>query len=463
MYGPHLEGEPPQVALEKPLKYLGKTNAVFVQVNDQGSGLAWVRVTLQQQERKGVVLNQVFDAPSAPLASLKLAINPLEMGMRQGKATLVVEAADRSWRNWMKGNVVVKEFPVTVDTTPPRISSLSQIIRINRGGAGLAVYTINETDTRHGVKVGERIYVGWSPWPQQPNTKLCYFAYAEDQPKGVNIDLWAEDLAGNQSQQPLNVKVRWKNFKTDVITLNERFMNKIAARFAGQMPTDLQTPLAKFLWVNQDLRQKNNAKIAQESLPSQAYQLWQNTLERPLGAPKAAFGDRREYVLGKEIVSRSVHLGQDLAHTERSPVKAVAMGIVRYAADLGIYGNCVILSHGQGIASLYGHLSAIRVKVGDEVKRGQVIGLSGMTGLALGDHLHFSVLVGGVFVNPTEWWDSHWVKDNVLLRFSEAGLPQPLAPGREIATWALGRRRAQWAGSGLGFGSRWPCPRVAPV
>ncbi|MBU4276614.1 MAG: M23 family metallopeptidase [Proteobacteria bacterium] len=428
---PHLEGDPPQVALEKPLKYLGKSNTVFLRVSDQGRGLAWVRVTMQQNERKGVVLNQAFDAPGAPVASLKLAVNPLEMGMRQGKATLVVEAADRSWRNWMKGNVVVKEFPVMVDTTPPQLSSLSQIIRLNRGGTGLAVYTVNEAEASHGVRVGDQVFRGWSPWPQQPNTKLCYFAYADGNPQGMNIDLWAQDPAGNQVQMPLNVKVRWKNFKTDIINLNESFMNRVAARFADQIPTDRQTPLAKFLWINQELRQLDNAEIAKAALPSQPYQLWQKTMERPLGAPKAAFGDRREYVLDKKEVSRSVHLGQDLAHTERSPVKAAAKGIVRYAAKRGIYGNCVIISHGQGVASLYGHLSELRVKPGDEVQRGQVIGLSGMTGLALGDHLHFSILVGGVFVNPTEWWDPHWVQDNVLLRFSEAGLSQPLPPGQQ--------------------------------
>lgn len=328
----------------------------------------------------------------------------------------------------MKGNMTVKEFQVMVDTTPPRLASLSQIIHINRGGAGLAVYTVNEADSQHGVRVGDLVFTGWSPWPQQPGTKLCYFAYPEDAPKDQAIELWAQDPAGNQAKLPLNVKVHWKNFRTDVINLNDAFMNKVAARFADQIPADRQTPLAKFLWINQDLRQKNNAKIHEASKPSQAYQLWQNTLERPLGARKAAFGDRREYVLDKKVVSRSVHLGQDLAHTERSPVKATASGMVRYAADMGIYGNCVILSHGQGVATLYGHLSELKVKAGDKVARGQVIGLSGMTGLALGDHLHFSVLVDGVFVQPTEWWDPHWVQDNVLLRFKEAGLPQPLPP-----------------------------------
>jgi murein DD-endopeptidase MepM/ murein hydrolase activator NlpD len=317
---------------------------------------------------------------------------------------------------------------VIVDTTPPRLASLSQIIRINRGGAGLAVYTVDEDQALHGVRVGEQVFQGWAPWPQRPKTKLCYFAYSDQAPRNVNIDLFAKDLAGNASVQPLNVRVKWKKFKSDTITLNDKFMQRVAARFASIIPTDRQSALAKFLWVNQDLRQRDNAKIYTASRPAQAFQLWQEGLDRPLGATRATFGDRRTYVYNKEVVSRSVHLGVDLAHTERSPVKAAGRGIVRFAADMGIYGQCVILSHGQGLATLYGHLSQLNVKPGDEVKQGQTVGLSGMTGLALGDHLHFGVLVGGVPVNPTEWWDPHWIKDNVMLRFNEAGLPAPAPP-----------------------------------
>ncbi len=425
---PHLEGNPPQITLDKPLTHMGKNQRVYVKVSEQGRGLAWVKVSLVQKDRRGVVLNQQFDTPDVPMASLKLMVNPLEMGMRQGPATLVVEAADRSWRNWLKGNRSVAEFPVTVDTTPPRLASLSQIIRLNRGGTGLAIYTVDEEKAVHGVRVGERRFVGWAPWPQRPRTKLCYFAYGDREPRNLNIDVYAEDLAGNTAVLPLNVRLKWKKFRGDVIALNDRFMNKVAARFASLIPSDRQTALAKFLWVNQDLRQRDNDKIYTSARPAQAYQLWQDRLDRPLGSTRATFGDRRTYVLNKEVVSRSVHLGVDLAHTERSPVKATGRGIVRFAGDMGIYGQCVILGHGQGLATLYGHLSQLNVKQGDEVKRGQTVGLSGMTGLALGDHLHFGVLVGGVPVNPTEWWDPHWVKDNVMLRFSEAGLPVPAPP-----------------------------------
>jgi murein DD-endopeptidase MepM/ murein hydrolase activator NlpD len=116
-----------------------------------------------------------------------------------------------------------------------------------------------------------------------------------------------------------------------------------------------------------------------------------------------------------------VHLGFDLASTAASPLVAANSGKVLHAGWLGIYGNCVIIDHGMGIASLYGHLSSIEAKAGDPVKRGQQIGRSGMTGLAGGDHLHFTMLVQGRAVNPVEWWDSHWIADRIDRKLREAG------------------------------------------
>jgi murein DD-endopeptidase MepM/ murein hydrolase activator NlpD len=87
---------------------------------------------------------------------------------------------------------------------------------------------------------------------------------------------------------------------------------------------------------------------------------------------------------------------------------------VLYASDLGIYGNCVVIDHGYGLQSIYGHLSSFDVKAGDDVKKGQTIARSGATGLAGGDHLHYSMQVDGVQVNPVEWWDAHWIHDRIL-------------------------------------------------
>ena len=75
----------------------------------------------------------------------------------------------------------------------------------------------------------------------------------------------------------------------------------------------------------------------------------------------------------------------------------------------------------MGVQSLYGHLSSLDVKAGDTVTKGQTMGRSGMTGLAAGDHLHFTMLVNGHPVNPVEWWDPHWIQDRVERKLSEAG------------------------------------------
>jgi murein DD-endopeptidase MepM/ murein hydrolase activator NlpD len=123
---------------------------------------------------------------------------------------------------------------------------------------------------------------------------------------------------------------------------------------------------------------------------------------------------------GKEI-DQQVHLGFDLAVTSAVAVVAANDGKVVHASPLGIYGNCVIIDHGLGVQSLYAHLSSFDVKVGDTVTKGQPIGRSGMTGLAGGDHLHFTMLVNGNAVNAVEWWDKKWMEDRVLRKVREAG------------------------------------------
>jgi murein DD-endopeptidase MepM/ murein hydrolase activator NlpD len=113
-----------------------------------------------------------------------------------------------------------------------------------------------------------------------------------------------------------------------------------------------------------------------------------------------------------------VHLGFDLASTAAAPIVAANAGHVLHAGWLGIYGNAVIVDHGLGIASLYAHLSSVEVAIGTPVVKGQPLGRSGATGLAGGDHLHFTVLVGGNPVNPVEWWDPGWIRDRVDRKLS---------------------------------------------
>ena len=146
---------------------------------------------------------------------------------------------------------------------------------------------------------------------------------------------------------------------------------------------------------------------------------------------ESAFADHRTYIYKGKEVDQQVHLGFDLASFAGTPIVSANRGIVLFADELGIYGNCVIIDHGMGVQSLYGHLSSIDVKAGQTVEKEQQIGRSGMTGMAGGDHLHFTMLVNGKMVNPVEWWDAHWIEDRILQE----------APGAP-ASGSLSRSRA---------------------
>ena len=181
--------------------------------------------------------------------------------------------------------------------------------------------------------------------------------------------------------------------------------------------------LAKFLVINGELRQKNNAKIASFAAQTKPELLWRGAVFHPFGntAVESAFADHRTYIYKGKQVDQQVHLGFDLASYAGTPIVSANRGIVLFADELGIYGNCVIIDHGLGVQSLYGHLSSIDVKPGQTVEKEQQIGRSGMTGMAGGDHLHFTMLVNGKMVNPVEWWDPHWIEDRILRKLRAAG------------------------------------------
>ena len=144
------------------------------------------------------------------------------------------------------------------------------------------------------------------------------------------------------------------------------------------------------------------------------------------GTRESYFADKRSYIYNGRKVDEQVHLGYDLAQTQNTPVKAANSGKVIYADRLGLYGNCVIIDHGYSLQSLYGHMSKILVKVGDSISKEQQIGVSGATGMAFGDHVHFSMMIAGTQVDPKEWWDEHWINDRIL---SKIGPGAKNAPG----------------------------------
>ncbi|GBE15933.1 murein DD-endopeptidase MepM [bacterium BMS3Abin14] len=117
------------------------------------------------------------------------------------------------------------------------------------------------------------------------------------------------------------------------------------------------------------------------------------------GWETSGFGYRTSPFTGR----REMHKGVDVATRTGTPIIAPADGVVIFAGREGGFGNLVVLDHGYGIVTRYGHCSKLKVKIGQKIKRGDVIGLVGTTGRSTGPHLHYEVAVNGVAVNPMRY------------------------------------------------------------
>jgi murein DD-endopeptidase MepM/ murein hydrolase activator NlpD len=359
-----------------------------------------------------------------------------------GAARLVVTAARRTPLPLRTRETrVVRDLQVRL--TPPRISVVSTYHYINHGGAEMVVYRVGPPDSESGVRVGELVYPGYPASATgvtnaDPGLKVAFFALLYDQDLNTPIELYARDEAGNQSRAQFDYRVFEKSFQRSPIELTDAFLQRVVPDIVEHTPelkiaiVPGESLLPPFLKINGDLRRSNAEKIRSFADVSAPRMLWSGPF-RQLGNSQveAKFADHRTYFYQGKEVDQQVHLGFDLAVTANIPVLAGNDGKVVWADYLGIYGTCIIIDHGLGVQSLYGHLSSIDVKAGDTVQKNQVLGRSGMTGLAGGDHLHFSVQVQGHPVSPVEWWDPHWIEDRIMRKIREASASQSAPPAAQ--------------------------------
>ena len=399
------EREKPTVQLLMDSPYLTK-NLSFT-VEDQKSGVAEVRVEVAQQGKTTALLLERFPRETHRVEKT-LPMRPLPPGLKNGEAQIRIFALDHSWN---KGNPVVLEKSVIIDTIPPQLTVLGALHYVNQGGTGLVTYQTSEEIPLNGVRVGDLFFPGYSV---SKDRYLAYFAILHNASKEVPVSVTAEDRAGNQTKAAFHPIIKWKRFKHDKIQITETFLKNLIPYFTERDPNLKGSPLDIFLKINQKQRQVDHQEIQKLCRHTEPQPLWSGPFLRlPNSKPMASFGEDRTYWYEGKQVDHQVHLGVDLASTAHSPIPAANSGKVILAGPLGIYGNTVLIDHGCGLVSMYSHLSQIETEAKREVKKGETIGRTGATGLAGGDHLHFSILVHGVFVNPIEWWDEHWIKDNV--------------------------------------------------
>jgi murein DD-endopeptidase MepM/ murein hydrolase activator NlpD len=268
--------------------------------------------------------------------------------------------------------------------------------------------------------VGDAFYAGY-PHPDAPDRRIALYAVPTNAPEKPAVRVEAEDAAGNVGTGRWSVVVQERVLPEASVTLPETFLEHTVRDLAEASDIDTADLHAAFREINSAMRSANEQKIRDLTAPSSPKPLWSGPFEQLVNSKVTSrFAERRTYFVGGVKNSEATHFGYDLASTSLAPITAANAGRVVYADELGIYGNCVLIDHGLGLASLYGHLSRIDVKAGEEVAKGHPIGLSGATGLAGGDHLHFAILVGGSYVDPLEWWDPTWIRTHIDPNLSPA-------------------------------------------
>jgi len=419
----------PSITIDAPEKFVGRSMAWAITV-EGATPVTTPDVAIEQNGQSIAVTPDRIDwTGTARVAVAGTIGSTAQPALVNGPARLVVSARrDVLYGLRQTAATVTRDLEVRLD--PPRVAVVSLHHYVNLGGAEFVVLRATPDDVAAGILVGDArypAYPGSAAGLTDPTLRVGFFALRHDQDLNTRITAYARDAAGNEATAPVEHRTFAKRFLQSRIPIDQRFLDRVVPSIASNTPglavdTGSAEGLLKgFLEINGNLRRRNNDAITALAARTQPRMLWRDAFQ-PMGNAQveSRFADRRTYFFGDQEIDRQVHLGFDLASVQQDAVRASNAGVVVFADYLGIYGNCVIVDHGLGVQSLYAHLSTMGVRDGDTVTKGQELGRTGATGLAGGDHLHFTVLLQGVPVNPIEWWDPKWMQDRVLRKISEA-------------------------------------------
>ncbi|KYJ86348.1 M23 family metallopeptidase [Sulfurovum riftiae] len=421
---PEFERVKPKITSEKSI-FWNRKDPLKIKVSDNVA-LNSYEIKLSDGT-KNVIIDQGFFDEGTKEKVLKVKYpkgKVLDPKAKDYKVTVTV--GDKSMWNMMEGNTATKTIDVTVDYKRPNVNILSNSRMINQGGAALVVFQAEDENM-------DELYIlaNKNRFKAQPYKKEGYYAaliawpFTDD---SFDAKIVATDLAKNRKEVHIPYYHGNPKYKTSKIKATDKFINGKITDLASSDPeyADITDKLEKLKAINETMRLKNEALIHKMSkhVSDEILDSWKIKKFYPLRNAKkvASFGDHRYYYYGSKdnIVSESYHVGYDLASNSMADIKASNPGKVVFADENGIYGNMPLIDHGLGLYTLYGHCSQLLVNEGDEVHIGQTIAKTGMTGLALGDHLHFGILVQGIEVRPAEWFDQSWIKKFIDKPFKQA-------------------------------------------
>lgn len=421
------EGERPDIRFIKSPSALGQNSEWSFEALDKKSGLKRIWVTLMKDGKetrlfeKNFIASGIFGGGSVKAEEVHFFFDPEKFNVSDGLATMQVAVSDFSWRRWWHGNRLQIEKQVLVDTQPPGVEIISRVHNVRQGGSGLVIYKLNESCPEHGVMVGENFFPGYSGYFRDGQVKIAFFALSHLQGRNTPLKVRALDAAGNTATSSFPNHIRNKVFRKGRIDVSDPFIDMKMPELLVRQGLEDASPLERFLAVNRDVRQANYEQIKKICEKTDTKMYWQGVFKQmPNSAVQATYADLRAYYYDGKVVDQQHHLGIDLASYAKAAVPAANSGRVCFVGVIGIYGKTVVIDHGFGLFSMYGHLSDILVNENDFVTRGQVMGRTGTTGLAGGDHLHFEMRIHNTPVDPIEWLDGQWIKNNITGKLDAA-------------------------------------------
>ncbi|WP_025209470.1 M23 family metallopeptidase [Hippea sp. KM1] len=425
-YTPLVRGNGIFISVDSPKAYYSSNKDIVIHVKDRYAPLKQITVKIVSLNTDVVLFKKTFTEPFLKSFDLSFRANKV---VPEGKATFVVEVEDYSKGNYLNGFKKTVSFPVIVDSTPPKVILLSGTSRITIGGSALAVYYVKDENlsrvyltVRHdGKEYPFRAYKASSVF-SDPNVYLSFFTYELSKLRDYSTDIHAIDKAGNETIVHIPVYYNRRPIRKSKINITDSFIKtKVWTILQREGIQKKENLIQDFLYVNRKIREKNTETIRKICSNSEPRFLWKGRfLQLKDSKVTAKFNDERLYYYKGELKDTKFHKGYDLASIRNARVNAANSGKVVFEGYLGVYGNTIIIDHGFGVFSLYGHLQSFLVKEGDFVKRGQYIAITDTTGLAGGDHLHFDIIVDGYYVDPIEWWDRHWIKTHIYKVIDES-------------------------------------------
>jgi murein DD-endopeptidase MepM/ murein hydrolase activator NlpD len=394
--------------LKKPLK---------VKIEDE-SGVKSYKILLKSEDgEKELQYEQLL----VPKTSIDLDVQPPRSAyaMKDKNIEIIVEAQDASKWNFLNGNTSKYTFKLTIDKKRPQLSIVSNSYKISRGGSALVIFKVNDDNLDEFYIEGNHAKV----FKAQPFYKDGYYISLVAWPvqdSSFKATVVAKDSAGNISKAYVPLYLKQKVYRVSKIKLSDKFLKGKIADLAEEFveTQGIDAPLEQFKIINEDVRAKNEKLIHEISSKIKDDEINNFKINKmyPLKNAQvvAHFGDHRKYYYNGEYISESYHLGLDLASNAMAAIKPQNSGEVVFSDYNGLYGNMPMIYHGLGLYTLYGHCSSVKVSTGDTITAKETIANTGKSGYAMGDHLHFGVLVQGIEVRPQEWMDKQWIKLNIV-------------------------------------------------